>query len=103
MNQLDIFALSEVDEKSYDISESSNLFDVVEHSGWRIHGNSSVKVLSENMVSQNKICDIKDRQKINLIAMLFLMNFRKSFRLKMPNADQRRETDISIITCHLVY
>lgn len=55
----DIFDLSEVDEKSYHISESSNLFDVVEPPVGD-NGNSSVKVLSENMVSQNKICDMKD-------------------------------------------
>ena len=51
---VDNFGLSEVEEESYDIAESSDLFDVVEPSVGD-NANSSVKVLSENMASQNLV------------------------------------------------
>jgi hypothetical protein len=59
------FASSEVYENSYDTPESSNLFDVVDRPN-EDSGSSGVKVLSENMASQNKSSNIKYRLKINV-------------------------------------
>jgi hypothetical protein len=70
--------LSEVEneKESYDIPESSDLFDVVEPSVGD-NANSSVKVLSKNMASRNKNSDIKDRQKINFDSDALFNEFQK--------------------------
>jgi hypothetical protein len=70
------FASSEFDEESYDIPESSNLFDVVDRRDENTE-NSSVKVLSENMGSQNENCDSKDGKGLNLDSDALFKDFHQ--------------------------
>ena len=56
----------------------------------RIQESSGVKVLSENMASQNKNCDIKDRQRINLDSDALFNEFQKILSPESTNDNTAR-------------